>query len=77
MALFRSLGTGWRAALIANGVALAGVLLGITALAAGAGPGTPSNDLYHRLDAGLSRGQFPLSCFSQGQICAAAEIMGR
>ena len=35
--------------LITNLVALGGVLLGIAALAAGAGPRTASNDLYHRL----------------------------
>jgi hypothetical protein len=35
------------AALIANFIALGGVLLGIGALAAGAGPRTASNDLYH------------------------------
>ena len=39
----------WRTALITNLVALAGVLLGIIALAAGAGPRTASNDLYHRI----------------------------
>jgi hypothetical protein len=37
----------WRVALIANLVALSGVLLGIVALAVGAGPRTASNDLYH------------------------------
>jgi hypothetical protein len=36
----------WRTALITNLLALAGVLLGI---AAGAGPRTASNDLYHRI----------------------------
>lgn len=35
--------------LIANLVALAGVLLGMAALAAGRGPRTASNDLYHRI----------------------------
>jgi len=49
VALFR----GWKrsrgTALIANSVALSGVLLGIAALAVGAGPRTASNDLYHRL----------------------------
>jgi hypothetical protein len=35
--------------LITNLVALGGVLLGIAALAAGAGPRTVSNDLYHCL----------------------------
>lgn len=39
----------WRTALIANFVALAGVLLGVVALALGAGPRTASNDLYHRI----------------------------
>ena len=48
-ALFRDLKTQWRAALIANFVALGGVLLGIIALAAGRGPRTASNDLYHRI----------------------------
>jgi len=37
------------AALIGNLVALAGVALGMVALALGAGPRTPSNDLYHRI----------------------------
>ena len=36
-----------RVALITNLVALAGVLLGIAALAAGAGPRTASNDVHH------------------------------
>jgi hypothetical protein len=39
----------WRTALITNLVALGGVLLGIAALAVGAGPRTASNDLYHRI----------------------------
>jgi|GEM_PF-1687118 hypothetical protein len=44
--------TGWRPfgmALLGNVVALAGVLLGKAALAAGRGPRTASNDLYHNL----------------------------
>lgn len=49
VALFRSWRTRWRVALIANMVALGGVLLGIAALAVGAGPRTASNDLYHRM----------------------------
>jgi hypothetical protein len=36
-------------ALIANIVAACGVALGMAALAAGAGPRTGSNDLYHRI----------------------------
>jgi hypothetical protein len=49
VALFRSSRTRWRAALIANLIAFGGVLLGIAALAVGAGPRTASNDLYHRM----------------------------
>jgi hypothetical protein len=41
--------TEWRMALIGNLIALGAVLLGIVALAMGAGPRTASNDLYHRL----------------------------
>ena len=37
------------ATLIANLIALAGVLLGMAALSAGRGPRTASNDLYHRI----------------------------
>ena len=47
--LFRRSRTGWRVALITNFVALGGIVLGIVALAAGAGPRTASNDLYHRM----------------------------
>lgn len=36
-------------ALTANFVAVGGVLLGMVALAVGAGPRTASNDLYHRI----------------------------
>jgi hypothetical protein len=39
----------WRRALIANVVAIAGVAIGVVALAVGAGPRTASNDLYHRI----------------------------
>jgi len=39
----------WRAALIGNLVAIAGVLLGMAALAAGRGPRTASNDMYHHI----------------------------
>jgi hypothetical protein len=38
-----------RVALIGNLVALGGVLLGMASLAAGKGPRTANNDLYHRL----------------------------
>jgi 4-amino-4-deoxy-L-arabinose transferase-like glycosyltransferase len=49
IALFRAWRMRWRIALTTNLVALGGVLLGIAALAVGAGPRTASNDLYHRL----------------------------
>jgi len=39
----------WRAALIVNLVALAGVVLGKVSLAAGWGPRTASNELYHNI----------------------------
>jgi hypothetical protein len=47
VAVFGSSMAKWRVALITNLVALAGVVLGIAALAARAGPRTASNDLYH------------------------------
>lgn len=47
--LFGDGALGWRAAVLGNFVALAGVVLGIVALAVGAGPRTTSNDLYHRI----------------------------
>jgi hypothetical protein len=52
-ALLRNSRSLWRAALIANFVALGGVLLGMAALAVGAGPRTASNDLCHRIMLGL------------------------
>jgi hypothetical protein len=48
-AVFGYSSVAWRAALIANVVPLAGVLLGMAALAAGRGPRTASNDLYHHI----------------------------
>lgn len=39
----------WTAALAANAFALGGVLLGIAALAVGAGPSTELNTIYHRV----------------------------
>jgi len=38
----------WVIAVLGNVVALSGVVLGIVALALGAGPRTATNDLYHR-----------------------------
>ena len=39
----------WRTGIIANLIPLGGVLLGMAALAAGRGPRTASNDLYHHI----------------------------
>ena len=47
--LFGHAALGWRATVLGNFIALAGVVLGIVALAVGAGPRTASNDLYHRI----------------------------
>jgi hypothetical protein len=44
----------WRATLIGNVAAIAGVAIGKVALAAGVGPRTVSNDLYHRIMVALS-----------------------
>jgi hypothetical protein len=43
----------WGAALAAHLVAVVGVLLGITALALGAGPSTEANTIYHRVILGV------------------------
>jgi len=48
-ALFRRTPAARRVTVIANVLALAGVVIGLAALAGGAGPRTASNDLYHRL----------------------------
>ena len=49
IAIFGNLSGHWKIAVIGNFVALGGVVLGIAALALGAGPRTASNDLYHRI----------------------------
>lgn len=49
IAIIDHLSSGWSIALIGNLVAFGGVLLGMAALAAGRGPRTASNDLYHRI----------------------------
>jgi len=47
VAVWARSGPAWTAALIGNLVAIAGVAIGMVALAVGAGPRTASNDLYH------------------------------
>ena len=49
IALFANSGRAWTAAFAAHAIALGGVLLGVTALALGAGPGTNLNTTYHRV----------------------------
>jgi len=49
VAVFNQSPKAWRRAFIGNLVAILGVVLGMVALAVGAGPRTASNDLYHRI----------------------------
>src|SRR6266700_2034755 len=48
-AVFAHMSWAWTAAIAAHVFAVAGVLLGITALALGAGPSTEANTIYHRV----------------------------
>lgn len=48
-AVFTRMRWAWTAALAAHAFALGGVLLGVTALALGAGPSTELNTIYHRV----------------------------
>jgi hypothetical protein len=48
-ALFTRRDWAWRSALTAHCISIAGILLGMAALAAGRGPRTESNDIYHRV----------------------------
>jgi hypothetical protein len=47
--LFTRASWAWVAAVAAHGLAIAGVLLGVVALAAGRGPSTELNTVYHRV----------------------------
>ena len=49
IAVLRGSQRAWSAALIGNIVAIVGVAVGMISLAAGRGPRTASNDLYHRI----------------------------
>jgi hypothetical protein len=49
LALLRGTSSARRLAIIANFIAIAGVSLGMVALAAGRGPRTASNDTYHHI----------------------------
>jgi hypothetical protein len=48
-AVFARWNRAWTAVFAAHAFALGGVLLGVTALALGAGPGTDLNTMYHRV----------------------------
>jgi hypothetical protein len=67
VALFGHSAVPWRLALIGNVLALAGVLLGMAALAAGRGPRTASNDMYHRIMLALIGVALLVLCFSQNR----------
>jgi hypothetical protein len=49
IAVFTDIRWAWTAAFAAHAYALGGVLLGVTALALGAGPSTDLNTIYHRV----------------------------
>ena len=49
IAVLRHSPKAWRGAFIGNLVAILGVVIGMVALAVGAGPRTASNDFYHRI----------------------------
>jgi hypothetical protein len=68
IALFRNSTRRWRIALITNLIALGGVLLGVAALAVGAGPRTASNDLYHRMMVILIGAVILILCFRRSSI---------
>ena len=68
IALFRNSTRRWRIALITNLIAFGGVLLGIAALAVGAGPRTASNDLYHRMMLILIGAVILILCFRRSSI---------
>src|SRR5262245_21865277 len=68
IALFRNSTRRWRTALMTNLIALGGVLLGIAALAVGAGPRTASNDLYHRMMLTLIGAVILILCLRRSSI---------
>ena len=68
IALFGNSTRRWRIALITNLIALGGVLLGIAALAVGAGPRTASNDLYHRIMLILIGAVILILCFRRSRV---------
>ena len=57
-----------RSALIGNVIAIAGVAIGIVALAAGAGPRTASNDLYHEIMLALAAASLLILLIPAGRM---------
>jgi hypothetical protein len=66
--LFRRTPAARRVTMIANVIALAGVVIGLVALAVGAGPRTASNDLYHRLMLAAIGSSFVLLIVSRRRV---------
>ncbi len=58
----------WTSALAGNLVAIAGVILGMVALAIGAGPRTASNDWYHRFMLALAAAAILILLLPSGRI---------
>jgi hypothetical protein len=71
-ALFRRAPAARRATIISNLIALAGVIIGVVALAVGAGPRTATNDLYHRLMLAAIGVSFLLLFVSRARVRAGA-----
>jgi hypothetical protein len=55
---------------IANVIALVGVVIGLVALGIGAGPRTPTNDLYHRIMLVLIGTSFLLLFLTRRRVAA-------
>jgi hypothetical protein len=63
----------WRAALIGNLVVIAGVAIGMVALAVGAGPRTASNDLYHKIMLALAAASLVILFLPSGRAALNGE----
>ena len=69
-ALFQRTTAARRVTMISNMIALGGVILGLVALAVGAGPRTATNDLYHRLMLTAIGASFLLLFISRARVRA-------
>src|SRR6516162_1443583 len=68
VAVLRHSPKAWRGAFLGNLVAILGVVIGMVALAVGAGPRTASNDLYHRLMLAAIGSSFVLLIVSRRRV---------